>query len=60
MEGYKTFLFGLLSMVAAVLGKYDIVLSLEDQTAIVMGVMAILTIVLRFVTKTPVFESSDE
>ena len=57
MQGYKTLttnaILGVFEMLEL---AFDTPIGVDDQTAAVAGLVALVNIILRFVTKTPVFE----
>ena len=54
IEGWKTIIVSVLAFAAAILGQFGIVFSLDEQAAIATGVMAVIMLVMRLMTNTPV------
>ncbi len=56
LEGYKTLVVAGITLLAAVAGFNGYVITLEEQAAISTGVMSLIMVGMRLVTKTPVLK----
>ena len=56
IEGYKTILVAAVGLLAAVAGFKGYVITLEEQAAICTGIMSLIMVGMRLVTKTPFFK----
>lgn len=54
LEGYRTIIVAALALVFSLAQGFGIVVSQDEQSAITAGVVAVLMILLRLVTKGPV------
>lgn len=59
MKGYKTFVTnGILALLSGIELATNQEIAVDDQTAIIAGTLAVINIILRFVTKTPIFRKA--
>lgn len=54
LTGFRTLIVAALALLWAVFDKIGVPVPLDDQEAIATGVLAIIMVILRFVTKTPI------
>lgn len=59
LEGFRTILVAVLSVAGVVLAKYGFDFPVEDQTAIATGIMTVLMIAMRVITKSPVGDKAE-
>lgn len=55
MEGWKTAVFAVIGMVAAIAQAIGVVFPQDDQAAIGTGIVALVMLILRFRTQTKIF-----
>ena len=54
MQGYKTIIVGILALIWSILGAVGVDVPANEQATIGSGLLAIIMLVLRFFTKTPI------
>ncbi|MCC8483816.1 MAG: hypothetical protein LN561_04650 [Rickettsia endosymbiont of Labidopullus appendiculatus] len=59
LQGFRTIIFNLITILTAWLADFNIELSEEHQTAMSVTIIAIINIILRFITKTPIRKNEE-
>ncbi len=59
LQGFRTIIFNLVTILTTWLADLNIELSEEHQTAMSVTVIAIINIILRFITKTPISKNEE-
>ena len=58
ITGWKTIIVAVTGLVAAIAGAFGYGIPMEQQAALSTGIMSIIMLGMRFVTKTPVLKDS--
>lgn len=56
MKGYRTIIINVLALVFSILAMQGVEITPEDQATVSTGILAIINIVLRFITTTKIGE----